>query len=73
MIGERENFKIWFNRLACAEAGQRDDVQVPALLEAFKAIEDAVVREEILILIEMIARNPCLLHRVALAAKSAMN
>jgi hypothetical protein len=59
--------KEWSQRLR--NARQRGEtLQTQALLSAFAKIDDAVFREEMIILLEIVASNPTLLARLKTTA-----
>jgi hypothetical protein len=58
---------LWQTRLTEAKAELRGGIQLAALLEAFGRIDDPVLREEIIIMIEIISQNPSLLRRSLMA------
>lgn len=72
MVGS-EDISCWFGRLTKACNGQRDGLQVPALLEAFSKIDNPVLREEIIIMIEIISRDPSIIQRKLREAALALN
>lgn len=59
----RCDLEHWFLRLAHAENDRGTERQVQALLEAFARIESPVLREEIVILLEIVAKTPSLVQR----------
>jgi hypothetical protein len=60
---DRDSVKGWSQRLRDAQQ-QGGTGQARALLSAFAKIDDTVFREEIVILLEIIAANPVLLSRM---------
>jgi hypothetical protein len=59
----KSNLETWFLRVADAEAGGKTEGQVNALLNAFARIEHAALREEIVILVEIVSKMPSLPQR----------
>jgi hypothetical protein len=58
-----DSVKNWAERLRNAHKVDRTR-QTQALLSAFSQIDDAVFREEIIVLLELIASKPALLAKV---------
>ncbi len=59
----RCDLEHWSLRLEHAENGPGTEDQIRALLEAFASIENPVLREEIIILLEIVAQTPSLLRQ----------
>jgi hypothetical protein len=53
----------WALRVAHAERGQQAERQNRALLDTFSGIEDPVLREQIIVLVEIISKTPWLIQQ----------
>lgn len=60
-------FRAWHDRCIEAASGKDYESQESALLKAFKSIESPLLREQIAVLVEIIAQNPLLQSRGLLA------
>jgi hypothetical protein len=69
-MDSRKGLEKWFGRMELARSGQTFEHQPFELLRAFESINDPVLREEIIILVELVAQHPSVVRRTLSAAAS---